>query len=101
MNITTDKIDQKFAMSQRKGIAEIIKAKGILNIAKSEPDSQLPLSHETILLSTISGSFDMPVPKIQLASMQGNNSASKDEQEDAEGKNTASKKWGYKSSLNI
>ena len=101
MNTTTEKIEQKFAMGQRKGIAEIIEAKGISNIARSESNSQLPLSHEKILFSTISGSLDMPVPKMQLASMQGNDSASKEEQEDTERKNTASKKWGYKSSLNI
>ena len=101
MDIVTNKIYQKFAMIQRNGIAEIIEAKGILNIARSEHNSQLPLSHETILFSTISGSFDMPVSKIQLASMLGNDPASKEEQEDIERKNTASKKWGYKSSLNV
>ena len=99
METATNRIGQKFAMNQGNGIAEIIEAKGISNIARF--NSQLPFSHETILFSTISGSFDMPVPKIQLASMQGNDPASKEEQEDTERKNTASKKWGHKSSLNI
>lgn len=101
MNANTGKIEEKFAMGQRKGIAEIIEAKGILNIARSNANSQLPLSHENILFSTISGSFDMPVPKMNLDPVQANDSASKEEQEDTERKNTASKKWGYKSNLSM
>ena len=61
-----NKIYHKFAMSQRKGIAEIIESKGIANIARAQADSQLPLSHEKILFSTITGNSGLIVPETKL-----------------------------------
>ena len=102
MNLNQKEIGQRFeSFQQRRGIADIIESRSLLNMIKITDNERLPMAHEEILFSTISGSFDMPIPKIQPASMQGNDSASKEEQEDTEIKNTASKKWGYKSSLNI
>ena len=84
MDLNQKETGQRFAgLNQKRGMADIIESKSLLNQVRIADDARLPMAQEKILFSTFSQGPEFLSPEMKLLSMLGHFESKLQERKDA------------------